>query len=90
LLADCAQRLMVGGCVAVVLHAAELTVNQVLIAAARAAGLTYLQHVVAAHDLTAPRGYLDGGTHQRVHTDVLIFRSSLDALQGSANDRADG
>ncbi|MDG4793651.1 hypothetical protein [Micromonospora sp. WMMD1082] len=84
-LADCAQRVMVGGCVAVVLQAAELTVNQVLIAAARAAGLTYLQHIVAAHDLTAPSGQLDGGTHLPVHSDVLIFRSSLDALRGSTD-----
>ena len=83
-LADCAQRVMVGGCVAVVLRAAGLTVNQVLIAAARAAGLTYLQHIVAAHDLTAPRGQLDDGTHLSVHSDVLIFRSSLDGLRGSA------
>jgi hypothetical protein len=30
-LLDCAQRVMVGGCVALVLGAAELTVNQVLI-----------------------------------------------------------
>jgi len=84
-LADCAQRVMVGGCVAVVLRAAELTVNQVLIAAARAAGLTYLQHIVAAHDLTAPRGQLDNGAHLSVHSDVLIFASSLDALRGSAD-----
>jgi hypothetical protein len=84
-LADCAQRVMVGGCVAVVLQAAELTVNQVFIAAARAAGLTYLQHIVAAHDLAAPRGRLDGGTHLPVHSDVLIFRSSLGALRGSVD-----
>jgi hypothetical protein len=84
-LADCAQRVMVGGCVAVVLRAAELTVNQVLIGAARAAGLTYLQHIVAAHDLTPPVGRLDDGTHLSVHSDVLIFASSLDALRGSAD-----
>jgi hypothetical protein len=84
-LADCAQRVMAGGCVAVVLQAAELTVNQMLIAAARAAGLTYLQHIVAAHDLTAPRGQLAGGTHLSVHSDVLVFRSSLDVFRGSAD-----
>ncbi|MBX7267563.1 hypothetical protein KIF24_17005 [Micromonospora sp. Llam7] len=85
-LADCAQRVMAGGCVAMVLGAAELTVNQVLIAAARAAGLTYLQHIVAAHDLTGQRGQLgDGGTHLSVHSDVLVFSSSQDALRGSAD-----
>jgi hypothetical protein len=84
-LLDCAQRVMVGGCVAVVLRAAELTVNQVLIAAARKAGLTYLQHIVAAHDLTGQRGQLDNGTHLSVHSDVLVFNSSLDALRGSAD-----
>lgn len=86
LLADCAARLMVGGCVAVVLRAAGLTVNQTLIAAARAAGLTYLQHVVAAHDLTGRRGRLrDDGTHFRVHSDVLIFASPQETLRGSAD-----
>nr|MDT0658774.1 hypothetical protein [Micromonospora sp. DSM 115978] len=85
-LADCAQRVMVGGCVAVVLDAVALTVNQVLIAAARKAGLTYLQHIVAAHDLTGQRGQLgDGGTHLSAHSDVLIFNSSLDALRGSSD-----
>ena len=84
--ADCAQRVMVGGCVAVVLGDVELTVNQVLIAAARAAGLTYLQHIVAAHDLTGQRGQIgDGGTHLAVHGDVLVFNSSLDALRGSVD-----
>ncbi len=73
-LGDCAARLMAGGCVAVVLGCADLTVYQTLIAAARNAGLTYLQHIVAAHDLSGRRGRLgDGGTHLRVHTDVLVF-----------------
>jgi hypothetical protein len=85
-LADCAQRVMVGGCVAVVLGDVELTVNHVLIAAARAAGLTYLQHIVTAHDLTEKRGQLgDGGTHLSVHGDVLIFNSSFDAVRGSVD-----
>jgi hypothetical protein len=86
LLADCAARLMVGGCVAVVLGAGELTVNQLLIAAARTAGLTYLQHIVAAHDLTERRGQLgEDGNHLRVHSDVLIFARPLSALRGSVN-----
>lgn len=76
-LADCAARTMVGGCVAVVLDEVELTVNQVLIAAARAAGLTYLQHIVAAHELSDRRGQLRAdGTHLRVHRDVLIFSNA--------------
>lgn len=82
-LVDCAQRVMAGGCVALVLRAAELTVNQVLIAAARAAGLTYLQHIVAAHDLTAPRGALGGGPHLSAHSDVLVFASAPHGLAGS-------
>ena len=83
---DCAARLMVGGCVAVVLGAVDLTVNQLLIAAARAAGLTYLQHIVAAHDLTERRGQLTaGGVHLSVHSDVLIFASSSAGLRGPAD-----
>jgi hypothetical protein len=86
LLAGCAARLMVGGCVAAVLGAGELTVNQLLIAAARTAGLTYLQHIVAAHELTERRGQLgDDGNHLRVHSDVLIFSRSLSASRGSVN-----
>lgn len=90
LLADCAQRVMAGGCVVLVLRAAELTVNQVLIGAARTAGLTYLQHIVAAHDLSARRGKLNGGTHLSVHSDVLIFASSRDAAQDAPRAAADG
>ncbi len=73
-LADCAAQLMAGGCVAVVLGAGAMSVNQVLIGAARAAGLTYLQHIVAAHELSDRRGKLRAdGTHLPVHGDVLIF-----------------
>jgi hypothetical protein len=73
-LGDCVARLMVGGCVAVVLGAGALTVNQVLIAAARTAGLTYLQHIVAAHELSDRHGQVRAdGTHLPVHGDVLIF-----------------
>ncbi len=85
LLADCAARLVVGGCVAVVIRTGDFTVNQILIAAARAAGMTYLQHIVAAHDLRGRRGQLgDGGTHLRVHTDLLIFHRSRLAQRGDA------
>jgi hypothetical protein len=72
-LASCAAQLAVGGCAAVVLTDGEVAFNQSLIAAARAAGLTYLQHIVAAHDLSDRHGQLDDGTHIRVHSDVLIF-----------------
>jgi len=76
-LTACAARLMLGGCVAVVLDGIDIGVNQVLIAAARAAGLTYLQHLVIAHDLTERHGQVGaGGTHLRVHSDVLIFNRS--------------
>ncbi len=86
LLAVCAARLAKGGCVAVALNTGDFTVNQLLIAAARAAGLTYLQHIVAAHDLTARRGQLgSGGTHLRVHTDVLIFFRPQSATRGRAD-----
>ena len=78
LLGDCAARLRPGGCVAVVFQAAPLTVNQVLIGAARAAGLTYLQHIVAAHELVGLSGPLTGDRkHLPVHTDVLIFASPV-------------
>jgi hypothetical protein len=84
--ADCAGRVMVGGCVAIVLRAGALTVNQVLIGAARAAGLTYLQHIVAAHELTDRRGQLRAdGTHLPVHSDVLVFSSSLSAHSGGTD-----
>ena len=85
-LADCAAQVMAGGCVAIVLGAGELTVNQILIGAARAAGLTYLQHIVAAHELSDRRGQLRAdGTHLPVHSDVLIFSSSVSAHSGLAD-----
>jgi hypothetical protein len=85
-LADCAGRVMVGGCVAIVLRAGALTVNQLLIGAARAAGLTYLQHIVAAHELSDRRGQLRAdGTHLPVHSDVLVFSSSRGAHSGLAD-----
>jgi hypothetical protein len=83
-LADCAARLMAGGCVAIVLGAGALTVNQVLIAAARTAGLTYLQHIVAAHELSGRHGKLRAdGTHLPVHSDVLIFARPRTRLVGA-------
>jgi len=65
-----------------VLPTGEVRVNQLLVAAARTAGLTYLRHIVAAHDLSNQTGQLTpDGLHLRVHTDVLIFSRSL--LAGS-------
>ncbi|WP_330186088.1 hypothetical protein KZZ52_33665 [Dactylosporangium sp. AC04546] len=119
LLAGSAARLMAGGCVVVVLDGADLLINQVLIAAAYAAGLTYLQHIVVAHAGTRVRdtadsvggmagtsgseqpdglgglafrdgfsgvsGQLrDGGSHLRVHTDVLVFSRPADQHQHPA------
>jgi hypothetical protein len=73
-LGNCAARLSAGGCVAVVITTGEATVNRILIRAARFAGLTYLQHVVAAHDLSTRHGQLSSdGTHISAHSDVLIF-----------------
>jgi hypothetical protein len=86
----CTLALQPGGCLAVVITAAD-TPDQLgpLVVAARAAGLTYLQHVVVAHHLTAraaanpddgdrarPRAGVAGrgGPHLRVHTDLLIMR----------------
>jgi hypothetical protein len=48
----CAARLAPEGCLAVVLASHDIPDQLgVLVGAARAAGLTYLQHIVAAHDL---------------------------------------
>lgn len=94
-LAACATVLQPGGCLAVVLTT-TCTPDHLgpLVAAGRAAGLTYLQHIVVAHQLT-PRpttpaaeqpqdrsgdGQTGEGTpHLRVHTDVLIMRAATGA-----------
>lgn len=88
--AGCAARLAPGGCLAVVVANDDIPdLLGRIVVAARAAGLTYLQHVVAAHHLPPPpsAGPRDGlrgrrpsagpgaGERQlRVHTDVLVFR----------------
>ena len=86
----CADALQPGGCLAVVITATD-TPDQLgpLVVAARAAGLTYLQHIVVAHHFTARAAtnpdscdgarLRDGvtgrsGPHLRVHTDLLIMR----------------
>ena len=87
--AGCAGGLQPGGCVAVVLPTTR-TPEQLgqVVAAGRAAGLTYLQHIVVAHQLTpytptadgrrrAHPGVERGGPRPRVHTDVLILRAPV-------------
>jgi hypothetical protein len=87
--AGCAGGLQPGGCVAVVLPTTR-TPEQLgqVVAAGRAAGLTYLQHIVVAHQLTpyaptahgrrrAHPGVEWGGSRPRVHTDVLILRAPV-------------
>jgi len=72
-LSDCFHRLTPGGCVAVILTSNHPP-HHTLVGAARAAGLTYLQHIVAAHHLTTTGTRLTRHrTHLRVHTDVLLF-----------------
>ena len=86
-LAACAAHLDAGGCLVVVLATTQTPdLLGVLVTAARAAGLTYLQHVVVAHQFTpravaapaavdAASGSSRGWRHLRVHTDLLIFRA---------------
>jgi hypothetical protein len=73
-LAACAGRLRPGGQLALVIATGEVTIHQQLIAAGHAAGLTYLQHYIAAHWLSATGTRLSiHGQHLRVHTDVVIL-----------------
>jgi hypothetical protein len=86
-LVRCAASLHPGGCVAVVLPATR-TPDQLgrVVVAGRAGGLTYLQHIVVAHQLTPhatsadgrpwahPRLAAWGRPRLRVHTDLIILR----------------
>ncbi|WP_229070801.1 hypothetical protein [Actinoplanes sp. DH11] len=63
--ADCATRLLAGGHAVVVLDGIDFTVNPRLIAAARTAGLAYVQHLV-------------GAAERELHTDVLVFALPAD------------
>ncbi|WP_246157405.1 hypothetical protein [Catellatospora sichuanensis] len=69
--ARCKAKLLAGGCVAVLL-AHDVTAPVDVVIAAKAAGLAYLQHIVAADQ--PPRK----GTPTRldIHTDVLILTRS--------------
>ncbi len=80
-LTGCALALRPGGFVAVVITATD-TPDQLgdLVGAARTAGLTYLQHIVVAHQLHPHAGTRRptpgrdaSGRHLRVHTDLLIL-----------------
>jgi hypothetical protein len=85
-LASCAVHLGPGGCLAVVVHEPPTyDILGVLVGAGRAAGLTYLQHIVVVHHLHTPSDdeaaqptdaarLKPGQVHVRVHTDVLVFR----------------
>jgi hypothetical protein len=77
---SCAQLLAVHGHLAVVVPT-TWTVLGPLVAAARASGLTYLQHIVITHQLprhvpgTATRPLpADRPQHPRIHSDLLLFR----------------
>jgi hypothetical protein len=74
-LAGCAARLRVGGCVVLLIATGEVSIHPRLITCGQGVGLTYLQHIIAAHELRAHGAQLTvGGRHVRVHTDVVIFR----------------
>lgn len=94
-LAWCAGMLAERGCVAVVVTNVDIP-DQLgtVVEAARASGLTYLQHIVVAHEIAytdprtprarSPRAgqrqrRRSDGVHLRVHTDVLVFASDLAA-----------
>ncbi|WP_239123362.1 hypothetical protein [Rhizocola hellebori] len=66
----CRAKLLPGGCVAVLLAHGNPILPADVVAAAKAAGLRYLQHVVAA------TGATDGLSQLDIHTDVLIFTNS--------------
>ncbi|WP_245870684.1 hypothetical protein [Asanoa hainanensis] len=66
---QCLASLVRGGCVAVLLaHGDPIRPVDVVIAA-KAAGLSYLQHIVAAHRAPTP----GNRTQLNIHTDVLVL-----------------
>jgi hypothetical protein len=73
-LATCANRLAPGGCLVLVLATGEVTIHPQLVTAARTAGLTYLQHIIAAHQLrTGGTRLTIDGRHLRVHNDIVVL-----------------
>jgi hypothetical protein len=76
---QCRTSLTPGGCVAVLLPHGDVVLPVEVIAAAKKAGLAYLQHIVAA-DRPPRRG---GQTQLDIHTDVLIMTRSAAEIGGS-------
>lgn len=75
LLSDCASRLQAGGCVVLLMATRQVSIHPRLVTSGQSVGLTYLQHVIAAHELRAHGTRLTvAGRHVRVHTDVVVFR----------------
>jgi hypothetical protein len=73
-LTGCAGQLRPGGHAALIIATGQVTIHQRLIAAGHTAGLAYLQHYIAAHELRATGTRLTiRGQHLRVHTDVVIL-----------------
>ena len=73
-LSTCADRLARGGCLVLVLATGEVSIHPRLVTAARTAGLTYLQHIIAAHRLrTGGTRLTIDGRHLRVHSDIVVL-----------------
>lgn len=80
----CFDRLRPGGCLAVVHRHGDPTLQPHIIAAGRAAGLSYLQHIVAS---TEPAG---GADPLPLHSDVILLTRSRRAqveLLNTVEDR---
>jgi hypothetical protein len=75
----CQTSLVPGGCVAVLLPHGDVVLPVDVIAAAKKAGLAYLQHIVAT-DRPPRRGQQ---TQLNIHTDVLILTRSAAGNGGS-------
>lgn len=73
------------GCAAVVLAHGDPALPADVVAAARAAGLGYLQHVVAATDRS--RRHAGSGGRLDIHTDLLILSQPAEG-GGDDDDRA--
>ncbi|MEV0903085.1 hypothetical protein [Actinoplanes sp. NPDC049802] len=68
----CRDRLLPGGCVAVLLPHRDLVAPVDVVIAAKQAGLAYLQHVVGSDRTPRP----GSAAQLDIHTDVLIFTRS--------------
>lgn len=72
--AQCRASLRSGGCVAVLLPHGDPTLPADLVVAAKAARLSYLQHIVAATDLPWRQG--PSASQLDIHTDVIVVTRS--------------